>query len=236
MVIPVEIWDLPVGGKLLQEWRDDPSFPERVAEAAVSAATLRAWDAATARALAAVRHVHLAGGGATAAIEAAIAARGPRCTRDDDPFTAARFGARTHGLCADIGQTSIKFARAAAPGVDVVRIPRDPARAPMRDEVPGDQRDAARTTTIDFLASLLAGARTALVALPCEIIAGVPRSCSYCWRDPDPDLVPDLARRSGAAIDIVNDAVLAAHAAPVPRDPTLVLTIGFGVGGAILLP
>jgi hypothetical protein len=246
VVIPLEIWDLPVAGKLLQEWRDDATFPARVGDAVVALvaapATLRAWDGAmrawdelSLRAIAAIRHVHVAGGGATRAVEAAIAARGFTCSRDDDPFTAARWGARMHGLCADVGQTSIKLARAAGQ-IEVRRIARDLSRAPLRDEVPLDHRDAARETTLDFLASLLVGSSRALVALPCEIVAGVPRSCSYCWRDPDPDLVPELARRSGATIEIVNDAVLAALAAPAAAVPTLVVTIGFGVGGAILLP
>jgi hypothetical protein len=238
VVIPVEIWDLPVAGKLLHEWRDDPAFPARVAEVVAAVATLRGWDDATAGALAAIRHVHLAGGGATPAIAAAIAARGFACSRDDDPFRPARFGAHRDGFCADIGQTSIKLARTidVPDRIELRRIPRDLQRAPIRDDVPLDRRDAARETTLDFLASVLAGARMALVALPCEIIAGVPKSCSYCWRDPDPELVPELARRSGATIAIINDAELAALAAPVPAVPTLVVTIGFGVGGAILLP
>ncbi|HEV7559001.1 MAG TPA: hypothetical protein VGO00_26190, partial [Kofleriaceae bacterium] len=59
-------------------------------------------------------------------------------------------------------------------------------------------------------------------------------SCTYCWRDPDPDLVPELERASGATIQIINDAVLAAHAAPRRPGTTLVLTIGFGVGAALV--
>jgi predicted NBD/HSP70 family sugar kinase len=79
-----------------------------------------------------------------------------------------------------------------------------------------------------------------VLGLPCELDdAGLPRSCTYCWPDPDPHLIPDLARLANRSIEVANDAELAACAAApmVPRDrTTLVLTVGFGVGGALLLP
>jgi len=213
----VELWDFVVGGKLLQEWRHDTSFPVRVAEAVTAA-------------FPAVDAVHLAGGGASHAIEAAIAERGLRCTRSDDPFAPARAGAAIAGTCADIGQTSIKLVAGEASR----RLPRDFARAPLRDHVPLERREAARTSTIAAIAEVLRGTSTVLVGLPCEIVGGIPRSCTYCWRDPDPDLVHALEQASGATIRIVNDAVLAAHAAPRRAGTTLVVTIGFGVGAALV--
>lgn len=213
----IELWDFVVAGKLLQEWRHDASFPLRVADVVVAACP----D---------VDAVHLAGGDASEAIEAAIAARGLSCTRSTDPFAPARAGAAMAGACADIGQTSIKLVA----GDSCRRIARDLERAPLRDDVPRDRRDDARRSTIAAIAEVLRGLGTALVGLPCEIVDGIPRSCTYCWRDPDPDLVPELERASGTTIRIINDAVLAAHAAPRRRGTTLVLTIGFGVGAAVV--
>jgi hypothetical protein len=222
VIVPVEVWDYPVAGRMLQEWRDDPAFPARVAEVVAAAYP----D---------IAHVHLMGGGADDRFVDALAARGIATTREPDPFAAARAGAALRGACADVGQTGIKLAS----GTRTWRVARDLARAPMRDDVPLADRPAARATTIAFLADALRGlGKAALVGLPCEIAADVPRSCTYCWPDPDPALVADLARASGVAIEIVNDAELAALAAErdprVPPGTCLVLTIGFGVGAAVL--
>ncbi|HEV7553811.1 MAG TPA: hypothetical protein VGO00_00065, partial [Kofleriaceae bacterium] len=151
MITGVELWDFVVGGKLLQEWRYDASFPARVADAVFAA--YPAIDA-----------VHLAGGDASDAIEAAITARGLPCTRSADPFAPARAGAALAGACADIGQTSIKLVA----GGTCRRILRDVARAPLRDEVPLDRRDDARASTIAAIAEVLRGIDTVLVGLPCE--------------------------------------------------------------------
>jgi hypothetical protein len=215
----VELWDAPVAGKMLQEWRDDASFPERVADVV--------WRVFSAR----VDGVHVAGGGASDIIRAAIAARGMACTVSSDPFAAARAGAARAGACADLGQSSIKLV---AGGVER-RIARDFGRMPFRDAVPSSQRHAARASTIAAIAEILRGHPRVLVALPCEIAGdGVPRGCSYCWRDPDPELVGELARASGAELEIVNDAVLAAMAVPSRSGTWAVVTIGFGVGGALI--
>jgi hypothetical protein len=232
-VLPIEVWDLPVGGRLLQQWRHDPSFPARVVEAiaAIRTAPPSQWSVAAREVGRALAHVHIAGGGAGEVV-AAIAARWS-CTSSRDPFAAARAGTSPGVLGADVGQTAIKLAL----GERTWRVERDPVRAPLRDTVPPAQRAAARASTIDFLGEVLAGhAPAALLALPCEIVDGVPRSCTYCWPDPDPALTAALAARAGCAISIVNDAELAARAAlpQLPAVPALVLTIGFGVGGALV--
>lgn len=234
-VLPIEVWDLPAGGQLLQTWRHDPSFPERLVEvvAAIRAAPPAAWSAKAQALARSIAHVHVAGGGAGAVV-AAIAARWS-CTYSTDPFAAARAGAAAGVLGADVGQTAIKLAH----GERTWRVERDLARAPLRDTVPRAARAAARASTIDFLGAALSGhAPAALLALPCEIVDGVPRSCTYCWPDPDPDLAAAIAARAGCAITIINDAELAARAALplLPAVTTLILTIGFGVGGALAAP
>ena len=229
-VTPLEVWDLPVGGKLLQMWRSDDAFPERLADAV---ALVRARHPA-------IAHVHLAGGGASVGCADAVLALGVPCTRDDDPFTAALAGAALvrGAACADIGQTGVKLAR----GEATWRVRRDLARAPLRDDVPLADRAAARASTVAVLAEALAttGARQLVVALPCELdAAGQPLGCTYCWPPRDPALLADLSRLAQAELAVLNDAELATvGAAPkLPRGLTsLVLTLGFGVGAALWAP
>ena len=245
-VIPLEVWDLPVAGRLLQGWRSDPTFDVRLAAVArsIREAPPPTFSARARAAAIEIAHVHLVGGGATDATSAAIAEHGGlSCSRSTEPFAPARAGStlRPDALCVDVGQTAIKLVHRDREW----RVERDRSLAPMRDEVPHDQRASARASTVRFLGALLASTHSAariVLALPCELDeADVPRSCTYCWRDPDPDLVPELARIARRSIEIVNDAELAAVAATahglVPRDRTiLVLTVGFGVGAALLLP
>jgi hypothetical protein len=122
------------------------------------------------------------------------------------------------------------------------RVPRDLSVSPLRDDVPLADRAVARATTVAALGKLLAttGAAQLIVALPCEFTpAGEPRGCTYCWSDPDPLLLAELAWVAGAELLALNDAELAAVAAaphlPVDRW-SLVLTIGFGVGAALRGP
>ena len=236
-ITPVEVWDLVVGGRMLQAWRADAGFPARVAEMVwmIREAPPATWSP-QARALArTIDRVHVAGGGADAAIADAIATRIP-CSRSTDPYAAARTASRLPGpspaLGVDLGQTGIKLALADR----TWRVERDFARAPFRDDVPLADRDRARASTIAWIADALASAGTfghAVIGLPCELDAdGHPRSCTYAWRDPDPSFIPELGLPSVA---IANDAELAALAVHAdPRSITLVLTIGFGVGGALL--
>jgi len=206
-IVPVEIWDLPSAGRLLQERRAEADFPQRLAAALV------AWTPPVAFA-----RVHVMGGAATRVIAEALPWP---TTIDDDPFTAAR----AHAPCADVGQTGVKLATRDR----AWRVERDLARAPLRDGAA--DREACRASTIAWLRDVLAvldGPIT--LGLPCELVGGVPRSCSYAFRDPDPMLVAELGV---PVLDVVNDAVLAARASGAPVG-TLVLTIGFGVGGALV--
>jgi hypothetical protein len=226
MIVPIEIWDLPVAGKLLQEWRHDASFATHLVAALEQLQCSRRFT-----------HVFVTGGGVDDTVEHALAAAFA-LTSARDPFTAARAGAARHpdAMCVDVGQSSLKLAR----GERTWRVERDLARAPLRDATPLADREVARASTIAFLGEHLAGAPRIILGLPCELVDGVPRSCSYCFRDPDRELVPALAAIAGAPLEVVNDAELAALAARadprVPHDATvLVLTIGFGVGGAVLV-
>jgi hypothetical protein len=249
-VTPIEVWDLPVDGEPLQSWRAHPSFPGRLARVVrgVVHEPPARWGA-RARALAdRVRDVYLLGGGAAApgAVEA-ITSAGFRCTVAEDPiFAAARAGLSLvpgGTFCADIGQTAVKLVAHGR----AWQVARPLDRAPLREEVPVENRARARRSTVGFLAEALATAEPvdgrAVLALPCEISDdGALAGCTYCWDSPDGALIGDLAREAGLSpgrVLVMNDAELAAVAAD--RDPrlpraavVLVLTLGFGVGGALL--
>lgn len=240
--LPIEIWDLPVAGRALQRWRHDASFPSRVAEAVASlrehAPSHFSADARTAAA--AFHRVHVLGGAAEPAFVAVLQECGFAAQLDPDPlYSAARAGhalAPGVDLCADVGQTSIKL----CDGARAWRVDRDFTRAPFRDDVPLVDRERARASTLAFVSDTLRAAGHAgriVVGLPCELdVEGRPRGCSYCWPDPDPAWRADMERSTGAAIQLFNDAELAALAAARAIEaPALVLTIGFGVGAAFLV-
>jgi len=259
-VLAVEVWDLPVGGKLLQEWRADPSFAQRLATVvrAIRDDPPTTFSAEARTAASRIARVHLVGGAVDDALCDAIAEHLP-CTSTRDPFAAARAGTTLvpGAACADVGQSAIKLVDGETPangategrrdsidGPRTRRVERDRSLAPPRDSIAGSwlptlPRGLVRTSTVRWLASLLAELRAAhiVVGLPCELVAGVPRSCSYCWPDPDPALVSDLARYSGKTLSVLNDAELGAVVAMQAGAPpdTLVLTIGFGVGGALIV-
>jgi hypothetical protein len=251
-VTALEVWDTMVGGQTIFAWQRHPAFPEVLAE--LVQRLVRDPPPALpeqARALLPrVAHVHLTGGGAERpGLLDALRTAGIRASIAYDPcFAAARAGSHLAAarplVCADVGQTSVKLAA----GARAIRVPRDEARAPLRDRVPPPERDAARRSTVDFLAAALASLgdlRPAwwILALPAELDdACATSSCSYAWPDPDPALLGDLASAAGLPPDrigVLNDAELAAvsaaHDPRTPRGaPTLVLTLGFGVGAALL--
>ena len=253
-VIGLELWDVVVGGRPLQAWRDEPEFSERLADAVVDVVRLggtrRSQRARTA--IARVQQVHLLGGGVTPQIRDRLVDSGFEATVDADPvFAAARAahamlepqigaGAR---VGADIGQTSIKV----FDGRQTSRVDRGPA-APLRDAVPVEARATARERTISFLGETLRREpppQSMVLGVPCRLSpTGSPLGCSYCWSDPDPNWTSDLGAHLGVEperIHLLNDAELAAVATAADERldrarPVLTLTIGFGVGAALLVP
>ena len=80
-----------------------------------------------------------------------------------------------------------------------------------------------------------------VLALPCDFPADVPGPCSYAGLEGDADFVEAVLAEAGLAdrhCVYLNDAVLAAlsvRESVAGRLPaTLVVTLGFGVGGALL--
>lgn len=242
-ITPVELWDAPVGGRPLQSHRGERGFTAALTTAvrAVREQPPPSWPDSAREQARKIEHVYLTGGGAC---EIAPSLNVRHTLSTDPIFGAARAGLSLPrcSACVDLGQTSIKIA---VPG-RAWRVERDLVATPRRDDVAPSERPRVRAATIEFLAGALreiADATHVVLALPCEIDdSGGARGCTYCWRDREPALAEELVTAAGAtpsAISILNDAELAAMAADcdpaLPRGGVvLVLTIGFGVGAALL--
>lgn len=200
-----------------------------------------------------IERVVVAGGGAVADVVAAIVARGVEAVASEAPLMVAHRGGLALGrdvlgfagdvLVVDVGQTSVKWfmnnrsGRASRP--ESVKMEVD-ARADADPE--GWRQRTLRFLTDTISSSTIETSKPAalVLALPCEIaddlaVAG----CSYPWPDGDATLIAELI--DGCGLDdvpaiVLNDAELAAVSV---RDSgfgagTLVLTVGLGLGGALI--
>ena len=252
-VTAIEIWDLEVRGDTLFAARDEPDFGARLAEGVEA---IRRGEATTRSRLTLpdacrdIDAIFAGGGGLRAPIEAALRAIGLPF-HGGDAFVGEAGGldlldamGALAGLVVDVGQSSIKISARSGR----TRIPRDfkrlPVTRPLGDR--GDPRDPFRGFVADALVAAMRdfGEADALVlALPAELDdAGCPDGSSYPGLQGDRDLAREVLLRAGipgARVVLLNDAELAALSAKrvVPAASTaLVLTIGFGIGGALLLP
>ena len=244
---PLELWDFSVGGKSLFAARDDDDFCARLA------AAVRLW-----RARYQLSRVWLGGGGvAHAELATAMATIGlPFTLSRHGQYCGAPGGfwlaGTPHPLVVDVGQTAVKLMW---PG-GARRVARDFTRLPV------DERPDARRALRDFIAGAIVQARAEAHAVDCLVLALpaevddalVPSACSYAGLAGDAQLVADvrrLARLDDVPALVLNDAELAAVTAQ--REPpdgegnlrtdldgsdgdgetTLVLTLGYGVGGAL---
>ncbi len=150
-----------------------------------------------------------------------------------------RAGAR--GLVVDLGQSLLKISTPTRRWVharDLSAIPPPPAGDLAR----------GREALVAWVAAALHQARrqaepdAIVLALPCEVSAdGTVGTCSYPWRAGDciASEVLAVAGLGGRPAYLVNDAELAAIGLVeegAAEDGTLVLTIGFGVGAALVGP
>lgn len=241
---PVELWDLVVDGEPLYAARRDATYGRTLARAVEA---LLAGDAACESktplpaACRRIARVVLAGG---ASGHVQWDSHRIPATRAADPERCAERGGRAilagaRGLVVDLGQSLLKIVDA-----DGRRwsFPRDLAAIPISTR-PVD--GAGRETLINFVA---AGLRTAaaaacerlVMALPCEISpAGELGTCSYPWHAGEPIVEAFLAAAGLTNVPtlLVNDAELAAIGVAedgVAPGVTLVLTLGFGVGAALV--
>jgi hypothetical protein len=252
-VVPLEIWDLEVRGDTLFAARGKDDFADRLAE---GVAAIQRGDARTRSRITlpdACREldtIFAGGGGITSEIAAALGAIGLAFHLGDtfageagglDLLEAA--GARS-GLVVDVGQSAIKIS--AREGRRRIRrdFDRLPLTPPLGDQ--GDPRDPFRDFVADGVRAAMRdfGEADAIVlALPAELDDdGRPEGSSYPGLQGDRDVATEVLKRAGipgARVILLNDAELAALSAKraVPAGATaLVVTIGFGIGGALLLP
>lgn len=134
----------------------------------------------------------------------------------DDPFFAADAALAYADVVVDAGQTSLK----AIGPLGRKRLPRA-----------ADDSLTAFTASIATAVASVGGGARVIVALPCTIDAGHLGDSSYPTRGPVSAFIAALGREA----EVVNDAVLAARAVPPPaRGRRLVLTVGHGVGAAMV--
>lgn len=242
-VVPLEVWDLVVDGVPLYRRGRGPAFGAALGRAAEALAAGVARNEAGERypdACRQIRRVVLVGGAAgelewSGALPAERAPAGEHAAEEGG--RAILGGLR--GLVVDLGQSRLKVAAggrrwALERDLDAIPISRRPidltGRAALVDFVAGALRTAATSERPEAI----------VLALPCEVSErGVLGTCSYPWRAGD-DIAREFLAAAGLAdvpTLLLNDAELAAIgvAARGPVDgATLVLTIGWGVGGALL--
>ncbi len=151
------------------------------------------------------------------------------------------------GWVLDVGQTALKLGCTVA-GARLQK-PRDWEQLPMRDEAQPVDVAAQRRLLREFIASNLRDMHQTTEFWPEAMVAalpsrlderGVPQKCSYVGMNGDLTLLPDAMRLAGmpeVPLFVLNDAELAAVSALQTASmvkSTLVLTLGFGVGGALI--
>ncbi len=256
-IVPLELWDLCVGDAILWGLMDQPDFPAifvRALEELHAGRAISRSDGPVSDAARGFDAVFIGGGGAgNPRLRTALAeAPWPVLFGVDEVYVGSRGGhalLAQHGLAgivADLGQTRLKVSW----GEKRWDFARDFARLPLREDgaspAPAGQRAALRAFLCGHLAHCGTAAPEGIVlALPARLDdTGSPEGSSYVGMAGDAQLVPDVLRRLGwedAPNWLVNDAELAAMTARLdervrPEDRTLVLTLGFGLGAALLLP
>lgn len=222
------LWDLMVEGVPLHRVRS--GFPAALGRAVALLAEGAARREDGSRiAVGAFERVAIGGGGAGAVIAAAV----PGAFLLDDPAWVAaaggaallrELGAR-RGAIVDFGQTAVK-------AISAERRTRHP-------------REPGERAVLDVLVAILTGLDrpdALILAMPCEVGDDLALgTCSYPWSEGDADLLPEALRRAGLTdipTRVLNDAELAARSAACDvrcrSGRTLVLTIGNGIGGALL--
>jgi hypothetical protein len=243
-VVPLEVWDLVIDGATLYEADRGVGFGAvlgRAVEQLIDGvAVSESWPAFP-EACREIRRVVLVGGAARTVVwrgrvPALVARDAELCAERGGRAILARAGVR--GLVVDLGQSRLKIH-----GPRRRVLARDLGRIPISGRpVDGRGRDAL----LEFVAGALREAaadempEALVLALPCEIGAdGAVGTCSYPWEAGEP-IVHEILMRAGLAGVpgwLLNDAELAAIG--VAEDEpgpgvTLVLTLGFGVGAALV--
>ncbi len=243
-VVPLEVWDLLVDDVLLYRADRGAGFGALLGRAVEQlidgVAVSESWAVFPAECRE-IQRVVLVGGAAGTVVwrgrvPAMVARDAELCAERGGRAILARAGKR--GLVVDLGQSRLKVS-----GVRRWVHPRDLGRIPISSR-PVDGR--GREVLIEFVAAALREAaaeempEALVLALPCEIGEdGALATCSYPWEAGEPIVAEILMRAGLEGVPgwLLNDAELAAIG--VAEDEpgpgvTLVLTLGFGVGAALV--
>jgi hypothetical protein len=251
-VRPLEIWNLLTSAGPLHSCRFLRGYPRRLVEALEALRAGSARRAGGASVQAPFEALVVAGGGLLepGMREDLHAHFAGSWFEVPEPVFAAGPGGRAilrwrgqSGLVVDIGQTAIKIIR------DDERFlyPRDWEALPPAERVRPEQHAQQRAALRSFVGSVLRRhaqprPEAVVLALPCDFRDAIPGACSYAGLEGDVDFIEEVLAQAdlpGVACIHLNDAVLAALSARelfANRLPalTLVVTLGFGVGGALL--
>lgn len=255
---PLELWDLLLpDGSILWDHTRAPDFGSLLCGAITglwNGSAVSRSDGPVSLAPWSFDVVHLTGGGAWNALAGMRGGPWSHTTLGGETvFSAAAGGAallagrHLTGWVLDVGQTALKLCA----GPVRLQKARDWQRLPLRDDERGAQVRGQRDEMRRFLATFFHEMHEAVHAWPAALVAalpcrlnqdGVPEGSSYAGMQGDTALLPDAMRMAGMPempLLVLNDAELAAlsaceEAAVTP--PTLVLTLGFGVGAALIHP
>lgn len=253
-VIALELWDLELSAGILWDHMHGDALPGALVDAVrrLREGTARTRSRTPIPALTRTLEAVWIAGGRAPAVDPSALARALELPvwRADDPAAVAERGGRalvpdaSTPAVVDLGQSSLKVFL----GGQRLELPRPWDHLPILRAVAvelAETRAALRAWVAGGLAQ--ATARTALrpdalvFALPCELgDPPIPGSSSYPGLEGDERFVTEVVAAAGwapARSLVLNDAELAAVAAGLdPRTRgtlTLVLTLGFGVGGAL---
>jgi hypothetical protein len=240
-VVPLEVWDLPLGGQPLYRSLGSLGLDGLSPEArrarlpgllGEAVALIRASGRAPA-----FESVVVSGGWAA---DPGLALP-PPLRRAADPVHGGLAAARAllgplGGVYLDLGQTALKVVSPSG----ARRVARDLRAHPLRlveaGPLPPHELDAARVRLVDWLLSEIpAGTARAVLSLPCELgDEGQPGGCTYAGLGGD--FVGALQARAqlDATVWLASDAELAGASARLETAATagLALTVGFGPGAA----
>lgn len=242
-VVPLEVWDLVVDGVPLYAVDRGAGYGavlgRAVEQLIAGTAVSESWPAFPAE-CAEIRRVVLVGGAAgevvwRSAVPMRVAHEAELCAERGGHAILGRMGMR--GLVVDLGQSRLKVS-----GQRRSVYSRDLSRIPICGR-PVDLQ--GRGALVEFVAGALREAaaerpEAVVLALPCEIASdGGLGTCSYPWEAGD-GIVGEIFNDAGLGdvpVWLLNDAELAAVGVgeQEPGDGvTLVVTLGFGVGAALL--
>lgn len=255
-ILPLELWDLlTADGSILWDHMSSPRFGEVLCEVITqvwqgTAATR--FEGRVSQEVRGFQTLHLAGGGSIVVLDAMRAGPWSRTTISSEAAFAADRGGRAllasqgvDGWVLDVGQSSFKLSG----GELRMHQARDWSRLPLREDGMAANFDEQRKELRRCLAAFLMEMRQAagewprglVVALPSKLDDdGVPEGSSFIGMGGDADLVRDVMKMAGMpelSAFVLNDAELAAVSARhefALVKPALVLTLGFGVGGALV--